>query len=146
MIVLGKVSASIEINASPEKVFAFVTSDEFMDLTKEWVKGKMTSDGPVGLGSTVHFSGVKFDKGGEWNAVVTEFTKNKSMTMSLKGASKRSNDQTNYYLFEPTSKGTKMTITMDYKMNKFLDVLFAHWIIEKENRGMLEKLEKTLET
>ena len=142
---MGKVSASIEINASPEKVFSFVTSDEFLDLTKEWVKGKITSDGPVGLGSTVHFSGVKIDKGGEWNAVVTEFTKNKSMTMSLRGASKRSNDQTNYYLFEPTSKGTKMTVTMDYKMNKLLDVLFAHRIIEKENRGMLEKLKKTLE-
>ncbi len=115
----------MEINASPEKVFAFVTGDEFMDLTKEWVAGKMTSDGPVGVGSTAHFSGVKFDKGGEWDAVVTEFTENKSFTMSL--------------------KGTKMTITMDYKMNKLLDVLFAHRIIEKENRGMLEKLKKTLE-
>jgi uncharacterized protein YndB with AHSA1/START domain len=143
---MGKVTVSIEIEASPEKVFAFVTSNEFMDLTKEWVEGKMTSDGPVGLGSTVHFSGVKFDKGGEWNAVVTEFTKNKSMTMSLKGANRRSNDQTNYYTFEPTSKGTKMTITMDYKMNKLLDVLFAHRMMEKENNGMLEKLKKTLET
>ncbi len=57
------------------------------------------------------FSGVKFDKGGEWDGVVTEFTKNKSFTMSLKGVSRRSSDQTNYYLFEPTSKGTKMTIT-----------------------------------
>jgi len=127
-------------------VFAFVTSDEFMDLTKEWVKGRMTSDGPVGVGSTAHFSGVKFDKGGEWDAVVTEFTKNKSFTMSLKGVSRRSSDQTNYYLFEPTGNGTKMTITMEYKMNKFLDVLFAHRMIERENRGMLEKLKKVLES
>ena len=143
---MGKAINSIEIEASPEKVFAFVTSDKFMDLTKEWVQGKRTSDGPFGLGSTVHFSGVKFDKGGEWDAVVTEFTKNKSMTMALKGVSKRSNDQTNYYLFEPTSKGTKITITMDYKMNKLLDVLFAHRIIDRENRGMLEKLKKALES
>jgi uncharacterized protein YndB with AHSA1/START domain len=142
---LGKVTASIEIEASPEIVFAFVTSVEFMDLTKEWVEGKPTSDGPVGLGSTAHFSGVRHDKGAEWNSIVTEFTKNKSFTMSLKGANKRSNDQTNYYMFEPTSKGTKMTITMDYKMGKVLDVLFAHRIIEKENRKMLEKLKKTLE-
>jgi hypothetical protein len=48
-------------------------------------------------------------------------------------------------VFEPTSKGTKMTITMDYKMGRLLDVLFAHRIIEKENRKMLEKLKKTLE-
>jgi uncharacterized protein YndB with AHSA1/START domain len=142
---MGKVTVSVEIEASPERVFAFVTSDEFMDLAKNWVEGKMTSDGPVGVGSTAHFAGVKFDKGGEWNGVVTEFTKNKSLTMSLKGANRRSNDQTNYYLFEPTSKGTKMTITMDYEMNKLLDVLFAHRIIDRENRGMLEKLKKTLE-
>ena len=143
---MGKVTVSIEIEASPEKVFAYVTSDKFMDLTKEWVESKMTSDGPVRLGSTAHFSGVRFDKGGEWNAVVTEFTKDKSMTMSLKGANKRSKDQTNYYLFEPTSKGTKMTITMDYKMSKLLDVLFAHKIIENENREALEKLKKALES
>jgi hypothetical protein len=146
VIVLGKAINSIEIEASPEKVFDFAVSDKMFDLTKEWVEGKKTSDGPVGLGSTVHFSGVKFDKGGEWNAVVTEFTENKSMTMSLKGANRRSNDQTNYYLFEPTSKGTKLTITMDYKVNRLLDVLFVHRMIDKENMGMLEMLKKTLES
>jgi uncharacterized protein YndB with AHSA1/START domain len=144
--VLGRVTATIEINASPEKVFAFATDAEKMnDLAKEWVEGKLTSDGPVGVGSTIHYVGVNRDKGGEWNAVVTEFTKNKSFTMSLKGANKRSNDQTNYYVFEPTSKGTKMTITMDYKINKLLDMLFAHRIIGKENRGFLEKVKKILE-
>ena len=144
---MGRVTTSIEINASPEKVFAFATDMEKMnDVTKEWAEGKLTSDGPVGLGSTGHFVGMsKYDKGGEWNAVVTEFTKNKSITMALKGANKRSNDQTNYYTFEPTSKGTKMTITMDYKMNKLLDALVAHRMIEKENREFLEKLKKILE-
>ena len=145
---MGKVTASIEINASPEKVFAFATDMEKMnDLAKEWTEGKMTSDGPVGLGSTfAHFVGThKYNKGEEWDAEVTEFTRNKSLTMFLKGANKHSNDQTNYYLFETTSKGTKITITMDYKMNKLLDVLFAHRIIDRENRGILEKLKKILE-
>jgi ligand-binding SRPBCC domain-containing protein len=145
---LGKVTASIEINASPEKVFAFATDMEKMnDITKEWAEGKMTSDGPVGVGSTAHFVGMyKYNKGEEWDAEVTEFTKNKSMTMLLKGTTKHSNDQTNYYAFEPTSKGTKMTITMGYKMNKLTDVLVAHRMIEKENMKVLEKLKKTLET
>lgn len=143
---MGKVTAGIEIEASPEKVFAFVTDMEKMnEITKELIEGKLTSDGPVGGSSTVHFVGHKYDEGGEWNAVVTEFTENKSVTMALKGANKRSNDQTNYYVFEPTSKGTKMTITMDYKMNKLLDVLVAHRMIEKENREFLEKLKKILE-
>jgi ligand-binding SRPBCC domain-containing protein len=149
VIALGKAISSIEIEASPERVFAFVTDNEKMkDLTKDWVVGELTSDGPVGVGSTMHYVGVNkmHTKGGEWNAVVTEFTKNKSFTMSLKGANKRSNDQTNYYAFEPTSKGTKMTITMDYKMGKLADVLVAHRTIEKENMKMLEKLKKILET
>ena len=145
---MGKVSTSIEIDAFPEKVFAFATDNEKMkDLTKEWVVGELTSDGPVRVGSTMHYVGVdKHTKGGEWNAVVTEFTKNKNFTMSLKGSNKRSNDQTNYYVFEPTTKGTKMTITMDYKMSKLLDVLAAHRMIEKENMKMLEKLKKVLES
>jgi ligand-binding SRPBCC domain-containing protein len=144
---MGKVTASIEINASPEKVFAFATDMEKMnDLAKEWTEGKMTSDGPVGLGSTAHYVGVhKYNKGEEWNAEVTEFTRNKSLTMFLKGANKHSNDQTNYYAFEPTNKGTKMTITMDYKMNKLIDALAAHRMIEKANMETLQKLKKILE-
>ncbi len=144
---MGKVTTSIEINASPEKVFAFATDNEKMkDLTKEWVTSEFTSGGPVGVGSTIHYVGVdKHTKGGEWNAVVTEFTENKNFTISLKGANKLSNDQTNYYVFEPTPKGTKMTITMDYRMNRLLDVLAAHRLMEKENMKMLEKVKKALE-
>ncbi len=144
---MGKVTSSIEIEASPEKVFAYATDNEKMkELTKEWVVSDLTSDGPIGVGSAIHYVGVdKHTKGGEWNAVVTEFTKNKNFTISLKGANKRSNDQTNYYAFEPTSKGTRMTITMDYKMNRLLDALAAHSMIEKENMKMLEKLKKILE-
>jgi len=145
---LGKVTVSIEIEVSPEKVFDFVTDMEKMnDVTKKWAEGKMTSSGPVGVGSTANFVGThKRNKGEEWNAEVTEFEKNKKLTMLLKGANKHSNDQTNYYVFEPTSKGTEMTITMDYKMNKLLDVLVAHRMIEKANMETLEKLKKILET
>jgi hypothetical protein len=147
VIAMGKVTTSIEINASPQKVFAFATDMEKMnDLNKEWAEGKMTSDGPVGLGSTAHYVGMhKRNKGEEWDAKVTEFTKDKSLTMFLKGANEHSNDQTNYYVFEPTSKGTKMTIIMDYKMGKLLDVLAAHRMIEKANMETLEKLKKILE-
>jgi ligand-binding SRPBCC domain-containing protein len=145
---MGRAIVSAEIESSPEKVFAFATNmGKMNDITKEWAEGKLTSDEPVGLGSTAHFVGMhKHNKGEEWDAVVTEFTKNKSMAMQLRGTTKHSNDQTNYYAFEPTRKGTKMTITMDYKINKLLDVLVAHRMIEKENMKVLEKLKKVLET
>ena len=143
---MGKVISSIEIEASPEKVFDFVISDHMNELSPEWFEGKWTSEKPIGLGSTAHFAGKhRYNKGEEWNAEVTEFEKNKKLTMFLKGANKHSNDQTNYYVFEPTSKGTKMTITMDYKINKLLDIFVAHRMVEKENMKVLEKLKKTLE-
>lgn len=53
---MGKVTVSTEIEASHEKVCAFATDMEKMnDVTKEWAEGKLTSDGPVGLGSTAHY-------------------------------------------------------------------------------------------
>ena len=48
-------------------------------------------------------------------------------------------------MFAPTSKGTKITIAMDYKMGKLIDVLAAHRMIEKANMEVLEKLKKILE-
>jgi carbon monoxide dehydrogenase subunit G len=146
VIVLGKVTVSIEIEASPEKVFDFVISDKMYDLYKEYTEGKWTSAGPVGVGSTAHYVGVhKRNKGEEWNAEVTEFTKDKSLTMFLKGANKHSNDQTNYFAFEPTSKGTKVTFTMEYKMSYLIDALVAKRMIEREDTKILENLKKTLE-
>jgi hypothetical protein len=85
VIVLGKVSASIEINASPEKVFDFVIDMKQMnDACKEFYVGKWTSEGPIGLGSTANYVGVhKYNNKEEWNAEVTEFVKNKSLTVFL---------------------------------------------------------------
>jgi hypothetical protein len=148
---LGKVTGSIEIGASPEKVFDFVISEKMNDLMKEFVEGKWTSAGPIGLGSTAHYVGMhKRNKGEEWNAVVTEFVKNKNLTMHLTGANKRSHDQTNYYTFEPTVKGTKMTLTLDYEMpysvlGKLIDALLVKNLVEKGNNEVMENLKKAIE-
>jgi hypothetical protein len=147
---LGKVTGSIEIEASPEKVFAFVISEKVYDIYKGFVEGKWTSEGPIGLGSTAHYVGThRSNKGEEWNAVVTEFTKDKSLTMFLKGANKHSNDQTNYYVFEPTTKGTKLTYSMEYKLpysilGKLIDALVAKRMVEREGAKMMENLKKAL--
>ena len=107
-----KVAGSVEIEASPEKVFDFVISDNGNDIMmKDVAEGKWTSEKPIGLGSTAHYIGVhKYNKGEEWNAKVTEFVQNKNLTMYLTAANEHSHDQTNYLTFEPTSKGTKFTI------------------------------------
>jgi hypothetical protein len=63
---LGKATTSIEIEASPEKVFDFVISEKMNDLTKEFYECKWVSAGPVGVSSTAHYVGVhKRNKGEE---------------------------------------------------------------------------------
>ena len=113
-----KVAGSVEIEASPEKVFDFVISDKGNDIMmRDIAEGKWTSERPIGLGSTAHYIGVhKYNNREEWNAKVTEFVKNKNLTMYLTAANKHSHDQTNYYRFEPTTKGTKFTMSMEYEM------------------------------
>jgi hypothetical protein len=148
---LGKATGSIEIEASPEKVFDSVISEKMNSLIREFVEGKWTSVGPVGVGSTAHYVGVnEHNKGEEWNAEVTEFAKNKKLTMYLTGTNKRSNDQTNYYVFEPTTKGTKLTISSEYKMpysilGKLIDWLVVRRMVEKTGTKMLENLKKAIE-
>ncbi len=144
---MGKVTVSIEIEASTEKVFDYVTSDKANELSPEWFEGKWTSEKPIGLGSTAHYAGThRYNKGEEWNVEITEFTRNKRLTMFLKGANKKSHDQTNYYELEPTNKGTKVSYTMEYKAGKLLDALVVKRMVEREDTKMLENMKKALES
>ena len=49
---MGKLTTSIEIEVSPEKVLPFVISEKMNDVWKEWFETSWTSKGPVGVGST----------------------------------------------------------------------------------------------
>ena len=143
---MGKATVSIEIEASPEKVFDLVISDKVNELSKEFFECKWTSEKPIRLGSTAHYAGThRYNKGEEWNGEITEFTRNKSLTIFLKGANKKSHDQTNYYAFEPTTKGTKVSFTMEYKVGKLLDALVVKRWINREDTKMLENLKKAVE-
>jgi hypothetical protein len=144
---LGKATTSIEIEASPEKVFDFIISDKGNDIMmKDTAEGNWTSEKPIGLGSTAHFVGVhKRNKGEEWNAKVTEFVKNKSLTMLLKGANAHTHDQTNYYTVEPTAKGTKLTFSMDYQISRLLDVLVARRMIKGWLAKMMDNVKQAVE-
>jgi len=146
---LGKVTTSIEIEASPEKVFGFVISEKMHDIAKEFVEGKWTSVGPIGVGSTVHYIGVhKYNKGEEWNGEVTEFVKNKKLTIYLTGANKRSHDQINSYIFEPTTKGTKLTMSMEVKMpySIFGELFFALLVKRMVKKEYFDKIAGTLKS
>jgi hypothetical protein len=148
---LGKVTSSVEIKASPEKVFDFVISNKGNNIMmKDVAESKWTSEGPIGLGSTAYYVGVhKYNKGEEWNAKITEFVGNKSLTILCKGANEHTHNQTNYYTFEPTTKGTKFTFSMEYEMpsirGKLLNVLLAKRMVEGWVAKMTENVKKAVE-
>lgn len=146
---MTKLIMSVEIEASPEEVFAFILDLKKMnDVSKWWDVGEWSSDGPVGVGSTAHYVGVGRNKG-EWDLKVTEFVKDKKMTMSVIGTKKLALSSTNSYTLEPTTKGTKLTYSIDYEMpysilGKLIDK-FAHSRMEKGNIKFLEDLKKAVE-
>jgi hypothetical protein len=151
VIILGKAISSIEINASPEKVFDFILSDNGNNVMMEGVaESKWTSEKPIGFGSTAHYVGVhRYNKGEEWNAEITEFTKNKSLTMLLRGVNKKSHDQTNQYTFEPTTKGTRFTFSMEYEVpsigGKLLQAFGGRRMVEGWLAKMAENVKKAVE-
>jgi uncharacterized protein YndB with AHSA1/START domain len=145
---MAKIIKSIEIEAPPEKVFAFVISDKMNDVWGEWYSGKWTSEEPVRVGSIGHFVGNPNFLKGEWDMEVTEFVKNKNMTMHTIGKSPMKS--TVSMNLEPTTKGTKATYVDDYEvpysiLGKLIDKVKVSKDMEKAHLKLMENLKKTLE-
>jgi coenzyme Q-binding protein COQ10 len=147
---MTKIVKSIEIGASPEKVFAFMISDKMNEVWGKWMDGKWTSKGPVGLGSIGHFvAKPDFKIKGEWDEVVTEFEENKKMAMRTVEGSKIKMGVTG--LVEPSGNGTKVTYIEDYDvpysvLGKLIDKLSIQKGTEKFMDEMMENLKKAIET
>jgi carbon monoxide dehydrogenase subunit G len=142
---LGKFTKSIEIEASPEKVFNFINDDKKLNEANKDVKVETTSEGPVGVGTTRHFVG---SAGGKWDMEITEFVKNKKMSSHTIG--KGDMKITQSWTLEPTAKGTKLTFFADYELpysllGKIVDKVRVSKVIEKSNIQMLENVKKALE-
>jgi len=146
---LGKVTRSIEIKASPEKVFAFMLDMEKMNqISKGASEGQYTSKGPVGLGTTMHMIGKAGGSQAEWDMEVTEFEKNKKISMRTIGTSKFK--MTASSTLEPTAKGTKLTNTMEYELpysilGKIVDKLRVGKDLEKGSEKNISDMKIALE-
>jgi len=146
---LGKLAKSIEIEASPEKVFAFfIDSEKMNEISKGSTEMEPTSKGPVGVGSTSHWVATAGGNQQEWDMEVTEFVKNKKMVTRTIGASKFKAGIS--FTLEPTAKGTKVTYSMDYELpysvlGKLIDKLKVGKDIEKNIGAVMEKAKKSLE-
>ena len=146
---MTKVTKSIEIEASPEKVFAFVTDVEKLnEIAKGDVEFKQTSEGPWRVGTTLHSISRQSGSPIESDFEVTEFEKNKKATMRTVKGSKVKLQQT--CCVEPTAKGTKLTYIADYTMpysilGKLVDKLKVQKDIEKSIDRQLMDGKKALE-
>jgi uncharacterized protein YndB with AHSA1/START domain len=145
-----KQTVSREIQASPEKIFAFAISERMNEVWGEWMEGKWDSKGPIGVGSIGHFD----TKGtlasfGKLKGEVTEFEKNKKMTMHSTDAKGRM-DATDTFTLEPTTNGTKTTYITEYKVpysvfGKLIDKVKISKDMEAMHVKMLENLKKAVE-
>ena len=146
---MTKMTKSIEVAASPEKVFAFLTDIEKLnEIAKGDVEFKQTSKGPWKVGTTIHWISKQSGSHMEADMEVTEFEKNKKATISTVKTSKLKLKQT--CTVEPTEKGTKLTYIADYTMpysilGKIIDKLKVQKDTEKSIDRQLMDAKKALE-
>jgi hypothetical protein len=141
---------SKEIQASPERLFAFIISERMNEVWGEWMEGKWTSEGPVGLGSIAHFETKGTLKSfGELTGEVTEFEENKKMTMQSKNA-KGKTAVSDSLILEPTANGTKVMYVTEYDVpysvfGKLIDKVKISKDMENMHVKMLENLKTAVE-
>jgi uncharacterized protein YndB with AHSA1/START domain len=147
---MTKLTISREIQASPEKIFAFVISERMNEVWGEWMIGKWDSQGPVKVGSIGHFdTRGMLANFGKLTGTVTEFEQNKKMTMNSKDI-KGKMDATDTLILEPTANGTKTTYVTEYKVpysviGKLIDKVKISKDMEAMHVKMLENLKKATE-
>ena len=148
---MGRVEKSIEIKASPEKVWEMLALDRW----SEWQVGRgFTSLQIEGIKFTskVNTPEDKYRVGAsarpKWEATfkVTESLKNEKITYLIEEPKRNS---TITLVLEPVEDGTKLTYSVSYEMpwgifGKFLEKLFKG-IGEGQLEKSLEKLKSILE-
>lgn len=146
---MGQLIKNIEIEASPEEVFNFLSDIEKMNRAHEgFTLAKLTSQGPVGVGSTAHFVGKHGGSETEWDMSITEFVENQKIIWKTPEDSKAK--LANSYLIKPSGDDVMLTHIVDYDLpysifGKIADKLRISKDIDKEVTLELEHIKKTLE-
>jgi len=146
---LGRIERSIEIKASPERVWEMLALDRLQEWNEEYGNVKYTSEvrNPedkykVGASSHTDIKGA-----GAIDFEITESLKNEKMTFRMIG--KRANNTVVTYVLESVDEGTKFAYVMTFKLpwgvfGTLLDKL-GKGMLEKEAERSLEKLKSILE-
>lgn len=144
-----RIEKSIEIKASPEKVWEMLALDRLPEWNEEYGNVKYTSDVRnsedkyrVGASSHTNMKGA-----GAIDFEITESLKNEKVTFRMIG--KRANNAVVTYVLESVDDGTNFVYVMTYELpwgilGKGLGKL-AKGSLEKEGEKSLEKLKTILE-
>lgn len=144
---VAKIVRSINIDVTPDKVFAYVQDLENMP---EWMSSckshRITSQQRSGVGTTTHCVMEQAGRVIEWDSVVTEYVENEKMVWHCEKPSR--ND--GIFEFEPTTTGTKVTFTMDYDLpysilGAIIDRLKVSRAIQQTVDDGLRRLKEILE-
>ena len=144
---MTRIENSIEINASPEKIWPMIQWDrlpEWLDSCKnvEW-----TSKDKYKVGSTAHVKSELGGMKGEMDVEMTEVIENEKL--AWRSTSKNA-PMFGFRYLSPTKAGTKVTTVEDYEMpysilGKLIDKLRFHKAFEKSVDIGLKKLKDMLE-
>jgi len=147
---MGRVEIVTEIEAPLEKVFAYNADPKSLEKAAPEAEAKVeiTSDEPVGVGTTFHLSAVIAGQEMEGDMEIVELEENRRIVQRMTKGDLKSLEMTD--VFEATDKGTKVTTTWDYELpyslvGKVLDKLKFGKEIEAAAKGGWQKTKEILE-
>jgi len=151
---LTRLEKSVEIKASPEKVWEMLALDRFVEWLDECKSSKYTSEvrtpkDKYKVGASAHIT----EKHVEYDLEITESLENEKIAFRSKGMEKgrvKGPTMTLTYTLRPVEQETKLTYAMDYEMpggvlGKGLDKLFGAKHAEKGIEKSLDNLKSILE-
>jgi uncharacterized protein YndB with AHSA1/START domain len=142
---LTKIERSIEINASPEKIWSMIQWDRTPEWYAPWTKVEWTSKEKDKVGSTVHIT-VELDVKTELDCETTEIVENEKVAFRSIGK----NPTTGFHSLTPTNGGTTVTLGATYELpysvlGKLIDKVHTRKIMEKSFEVGLKKLKDIVE-
>lgn len=108
---MASVSSNIMINQPVDKVFNYVTAVENHTAWQASIlEARVTPDGPLGVGSTYHYTSDVMGRRFQSQMQISAFEPNRKWSVRTTGVP---TPVETVYLFEPVGNTTKLTISME---------------------------------
>lgn len=144
---MPRLSQEIHVAASPEKVFALVTSfGEIAKILPGMLESEVLTPGPIGVGSRVREKRDVKGRVRESVMVVTAHERARRFWMDVHSGGKKAGE--GGFDLAPAQDGTRLRYTIDFRMPGLLVVLtpLVKPIVRKEMEGDLAAIKKAAES